>query len=1261
MTPEMRGAPGACDTLCDARLRRRRLELIERFFLHPCPEQWLGAVQPLADGKKRAAPLLRWETDDAGRRRALIAAHLTGTKRILNYETKGGAHFDSGKPLAPRLLCYTLDSSNRTRWVCIDIDGGAHARGHADPDAVLWDHLERLEAAGVSAHIERSGGGAGWHLWIFFDAPVDGAKAKKWGESFLCTHPAKDGAALLPELFPKRGGARAGERSLTGVFLPWWHAAKPGGGLFYRRGEAGELQPYGPDDFATVRAARVEEWAREAAPAKQPRPNVGAYRSAPKSEKSAAARPEIDPFFCEALPRIAPGDVYGEYLGKAEGKGWTCRVWAAAKDDRLSGWVLNDPGSPKHLCFYSAHDGDSMHVWRALVALGKASNYREALRWISERSGVPIPPREIPEPVGRERETFGIDEARVRVRSELGAALDSPATTLDLVNADCGTGKSTAVAAEVRRLCETTRFLVAVPFHKIAEQQELPLRAASGGRFETGGKFARLIPRIKVLGADEKPVCHRPEALALMLAAGAPERKACEKCPYRSGCGADERVSRWEDTEALVKSDRRVILATHDGIRRVLAGELEFRADTGGQAALIAVCPLAVIIDERATLEEKASWAKPDERRAMFEAAGKIHGAGGRWRRIVQALMDVPGVASRPFADCLDADDLEALLGEGVPQWQTEEVERLLALADERAGGAGEAADPAVLRQGAALKALRHIHQAASDTGAVAIYDPHTSELTYRNPLWRMVGELARRNGAKIVSLDATGEPAELEAVTGLPVVRRADFALKDAGLVARVLVTTKNTDKKRAFLPGMVPNAKNLIGPTRAVALELAQWRTILRASGAPLRLRFYAHMRLAKSLDAARARRARPDWVSLELWEELAYWDTWHTGYYFNALGSNEAEGCTALVCFGTPRRNVDETRKTAAVLGLDPETHGIRETMRELIQVLGRARLGSATAPVLQLVIGSACPEDIAWRGARRVTLDEVYTAARTKPAAGSTVTGAAAKAAREAAGLTQAGLVGLAASTTGAVRFSERTLRTWENTPAGLPATALTALRRWLPALGGTSATPATSTYRKEGEDLNAPHVPVAGMAGASVVTTAASRRRLHDVLVLRRSPAAMERLLGALVAGGALGRGRADALMAPLRAEAAKGEAAAKERGRKRPDLRAVLARNARARADRLDAAIVADELTLGAGELSPGRYVEHWEACMTAKRREQIAGGVRGSFGAGPGEAFEREPRGKPPALDLLELLEEAGTVEDVDALAVAYGAEVAG
>ena len=179
------------------------------------------------------------------------------------------AFFSNGKLVASRvgrfrIGFYHIDRHGNSRSACIDIDvGGQHKFSLKDPVGVAKRILAKAKSLGLPAYLERSGGGNGFHIWIFFDAPISAALARRLGLALV-----PDDALLVNgelanaranrglEVFPKQEWLAPGQLGNL-VWAPFWGGAAPGGNQFYHPYDDGKARLYIPAGFDTVSEERV--------------------------------------------------------------------------------------------------------------------------------------------------------------------------------------------------------------------------------------------------------------------------------------------------------------------------------------------------------------------------------------------------------------------------------------------------------------------------------------------------------------------------------------------------------------------------------------------------------------------------------------------------------------------------------------------------------------------------------------------------------------------------------------------------------------------------------------------------------------------------------------------------------------------------------------------------------------------------------------------------------------------------------------------
>jgi len=135
-----------------------------------------------------------------------------------------------------RLGTYLPLPHGYTKFGVVDIDGGsAHKFPLRDPKGAANQISSKLSAFGISNHIERSGSGEGFHVWVFWRCPVSANAVREVLRS-ACSgeFPLVNGGLADPklgrglEIFPKQ--SKLGSIDAVGnlVFLPWYHGCAVG-------------------------------------------------------------------------------------------------------------------------------------------------------------------------------------------------------------------------------------------------------------------------------------------------------------------------------------------------------------------------------------------------------------------------------------------------------------------------------------------------------------------------------------------------------------------------------------------------------------------------------------------------------------------------------------------------------------------------------------------------------------------------------------------------------------------------------------------------------------------------------------------------------------------------------------------------------------------------------------------------------------------------------------------------------------------------
>ena len=357
---------------------------------------------------------------------ALLLAHVMGSaapKAVARYSNrKGGTKVEKGHY---RIGSYTPDSKGLTKWLCLDFDGDGHADGLVDPKAALIEALHACQGMGIRVHIEQSGGGKGWHLWVVFSEPV---KAKDVRALALFIVP-KDQPLVSGrladarvnrgiEVFPKQDRIRKKRGFGNLVWLPLWSGAPTGANRFYEL-EDGELQQYDPEVLETVSPETLAEALKSVDAAKLTDPQkrvTDASLSSPSDravldqeavreflnrvdKNDAGSSPPSDDWRLwreTALASFPLDAVYGDWLtGEYSGENWLqCRDPDSPSGDQdPSAGVADGNGDAPRGTFHSFRTQTNTSVFDFMVQRGQATDFSDALKRVASLSGVPLPAR----------------------------------------------------------------------------------------------------------------------------------------------------------------------------------------------------------------------------------------------------------------------------------------------------------------------------------------------------------------------------------------------------------------------------------------------------------------------------------------------------------------------------------------------------------------------------------------------------------------------------------------------------------------------------------------------------------------------------------------------------------------------------------------------------------------------------------------------------------------------------------------------------
>jgi len=312
-----------------------------------------------------------------------------------------------------RIGSYAPAPDNTTRWVCIDVDGAGHADGVADAPNVALKILDAFSRYGLPGHLERSGGGNGWHLWFLFDEPVSAATVREVALTIIPNDiPLAKGGYANPkkgqgiEVFPKQDKIDPEKGYGNLVWLPWWSEAKKGCSQFHKQ-ECMELVPYIPEAFDTISPAQFEA----AVERTKADTMVAQYETVPIGVNSDNFPDDWKLWRKDALDALTLEQVYGPWLtGRSSGNGWLeCRDPSSSSGDQTpSAGVADGTKGFERGTFHSFITNETLSIFDFMVKAGAALSFRHALQRIGELSGKAFnfngrsaPPRSTaPQPAG---------------------------------------------------------------------------------------------------------------------------------------------------------------------------------------------------------------------------------------------------------------------------------------------------------------------------------------------------------------------------------------------------------------------------------------------------------------------------------------------------------------------------------------------------------------------------------------------------------------------------------------------------------------------------------------------------------------------------------------------------------------------------------------------------------------------------------------------------------------------------------------------
>jgi len=176
---------------------------------------WLAAAKRGLDGKEfHPIPVTPTGLDSA------VREHLDGIlSQVRAVKADGTAYDLDGHYGFGVHVVQQLGEAFVCRFLVVDIDGPDHATGMSadDVQSCTATIYQELRVAGLEPFIERSHGGAGFHVWVVFAEPIPAGCAKLIGDCAVEAATKKEIKGV--EVFPKRAVLQPGRRGST-ICLP---------------------------------------------------------------------------------------------------------------------------------------------------------------------------------------------------------------------------------------------------------------------------------------------------------------------------------------------------------------------------------------------------------------------------------------------------------------------------------------------------------------------------------------------------------------------------------------------------------------------------------------------------------------------------------------------------------------------------------------------------------------------------------------------------------------------------------------------------------------------------------------------------------------------------------------------------------------------------------------------------------------------------------------------------------------------------------
>ncbi len=354
-----------------------RIEILKHWFLNRT-----DTIAIRTGANRKPKPITGLTTTELDQ---IIDSHLTG--RAVAVQGMSFSQYRCGT--------YTPEPvSNTSKWLCLDIDGNTHKDGFTHPEELCGALVREVISHKMHPHIERSGSGAGYHIWIFFETGVPAKDIRLFARVLLSNIPNHLLSTINNntgevEVFPKQDTTK---NKGNMVWMPWHFAAKNRGNQFLKL----DMTDYEPGEI-------VAGFEYSVLPDLSPYINDADVRRllkplSKKNDVEDTYTGETEITFPEwrkmALPLINLDEIYGDALtGVQKGSYFECRDPSSPSGDKhpSAGVYLGSDEEHERGWFHSFRTGEAISVFDFMVKYRNVPSFQDAIKYVASMTNVPLP------------------------------------------------------------------------------------------------------------------------------------------------------------------------------------------------------------------------------------------------------------------------------------------------------------------------------------------------------------------------------------------------------------------------------------------------------------------------------------------------------------------------------------------------------------------------------------------------------------------------------------------------------------------------------------------------------------------------------------------------------------------------------------------------------------------------------------------------------------------------------------------------------